>query len=224
MLKQINTFIALGATAIITLSASNSYSQDSTLESCSSSDIQDGIDQAAADLSCNADGAYISPQSIGAALFDKCGDKPKEACRKCMALNIEGIKRGYSTFVRLGVLEQSSLPALRTTLSYLLKNGCGSGSTEQPGDGDQPDNGDGTSPPSPTPPTPPTPGATLSPAEIAAAILKECPCPTTPEQLNRFSGCVGNQSHLLIEKATEAAMKEALSSIRVTCNLPSGDK
>ena len=225
MFKQLKMVVTLGATLAVALSANSLYAQEPTGESCSSSDIQDAIDGAASDLGCNAVGAFISPQSIGGALVDKCSDKPKEACRKCMALNIEGIKRGYSTFVRLGVLEQSSIPELRTTLSYLLKNGCSNGGNsgnpeDQPEDGDRPGDGSGSTPPPPAP----TPGSALSGAQVASAILAACPCPTNADQLTRFSGCVGSQVNLLSNRSTETAIKEALASIRVTCNLPSGDK
>lgn len=221
MSKPLKSVLFLSAAFLVVFSANASYAQDV----CSAEDIQDAIDAAGCS---GSEGVYLNSDSILAHVNDKCGAaKSKAACARCL----EKVAPTILGLAKIGLLDKSELPSRAELKSVCSGVGGDNGSgSDNPGDNENNAPGDGDKGPgdhpTPVPPGSATPPPTITANQLANILLETCPCPENLDQKQNFSACIGSKLHLLqTGKAFPTdVVTGALSSIRVTCNLPSGDK
>lgn len=90
-------------------------------EICSAAAVSDALDQ----LSCEADGAYVSPETAAEAISDRCIDAETErACRRCFRRSQGKLKSAFRALARIDLLDRSIIPRLREQLAVTAEDVC----------------------------------------------------------------------------------------------------
>ena len=139
------------------LSVSGAAAQDS----CS----LDEVESALADLDCDADGTYISPQAAADMVSDQCADKSTEqACRACFRRASARIVTSFKGLARAGFFDRQIVSEVKGALRDARDETCSFAVPEDPNE---------------PPATEPTPEPTPEPAPTAPPVEEP---PTDAEQ------------------------------------------
>jgi hypothetical protein len=109
---------ALSAAAILfQCPATDAHAQ----EVCSADEVSDALNG----LSCYADGAYVSPESVALAVSDLCYDDYSEAsCYACFARARRKLYPTLKTLIKIGLVDPSSLRDYRNALADAEDETC----------------------------------------------------------------------------------------------------
>jgi hypothetical protein len=131
----------------------------------------DEVESALADLGCDADGTYISPQVAADMVSDRCADKPTEqACRACFRKASARIITSFKGLARAGFFDRHIVGEVKGALRDARDETC---SFDEPEDPIEP------------PVTEPTPEPTPEPAPTAPPV-EEPPTDSEPQPQPAF--------------------------------------
>jgi hypothetical protein len=113
--------------------------------SCSADEVQTALEE----LTCEADGSYISAQAAADLVAERCGDKSTEqACRACFRRTSARIIAAFKGLSRAGLIDRNTAGELRNALSDARDEVC---SFELPDEPNEPPTSDPLPEPTPEP-------------------------------------------------------------------------
>jgi hypothetical protein len=85
----------------------------------------DDVDTTLSQMSCVADGVYISPADLAATAADRCGDAASEiGCRRCFKKSFKRLTKGFKELVRSGLVERGWILSVRAAFLNAQDDVC----------------------------------------------------------------------------------------------------
>lgn len=85
----------------------------------------DDVDTALSQMSCIADGVYVSPADLADTAADRCGDAASElGCRRCFKKSFKRLTKGFKELVRSGLVERGWIISVRAAFMNAQDDVC----------------------------------------------------------------------------------------------------
>jgi len=111
------SYILVAAALALGTHAPMAHSQ----EICSTEEVQTALSQ----LSCVADGVYLSPEEIAARIDERCGDAvTEEGCRRCFRKGLKKTGKAFKELIRSGLVTRGGFDALRSAVGAAAEETC----------------------------------------------------------------------------------------------------